>query len=111
MEMTGERIGFTFDPRDMLLCLQIGFSFVRAAMACAILGRISGLKPSSESIAPRYLKLAPVLRALMVVTMCLSVIIETIYILYHEFSLAKSLLRYRLLSDVTCDKEFRNICT
>ena len=36
MEMTRERISFTFDPRDMLLSLQISYSFVRAAVACAI---------------------------------------------------------------------------
>ena len=50
MEMTRERISFTFDPRDKLLSLQIemGFSFVRAAVAYAILERTSGLEPSSE---------------------------------------------------------------
>ena len=58
--MTRERISFTFDPRDMLLSLQMGFSFVRAAVACAILERISGLEPSSETTAPRYLKLVTV---------------------------------------------------
>ena len=57
MEMTRECISFTFDPRDMLLSLQMGFSFVRAAVACAILERTSGLEPSSETTAPRYLKL------------------------------------------------------
>ena len=39
----------------MLLSLHIGFSFVRIAVACAILERISGFEPSSETIAPRYL--------------------------------------------------------
>ena len=57
MEMTRERISFTFDPRDMLLSLQMDFSFVRAAVACAILERTSGLELSSETTAPRYLKL------------------------------------------------------
>ena len=57
MEMTREHISFTFDPRNMLLSLQIGFSFVRAAVACAILKRISSLKPSSETTALGYLKL------------------------------------------------------
>ena len=57
MEMTREHISFTFDPRDMLLSLQIGFNFVRAAVACAILKRTSGLEPSSETTAVRYLKL------------------------------------------------------
>ena len=61
MEMTRERISFTFDPRDMLLSLQMGFSFVTTAMACAILEKISGLEPSSETTAPRYLKILTVL--------------------------------------------------
>ena len=60
MEMTRMRISFTFDPRNMLLSLRIGFSFVRAAVACAILESISDLEPSSETIAPRYLKLVTV---------------------------------------------------
>ena len=60
MEITRERIGFTFDPRDMLLPFQMGFSFVRAAVACAILERTAGLEPSSETTAPRYLKLVAV---------------------------------------------------
>ena len=60
MEMTRECIGFTFDPRDMLLSLQMGFSFVRAAVACAILERTSGLEPSSETTTPSYLKLVTV---------------------------------------------------
>ena len=55
MEMTKIRISFTFDSREVLLSLQMGFNFVRAAVACAILARISGLKPSSETAAPRYL--------------------------------------------------------
>ena len=60
MEVTRERISFTFDPRDMLLSLQIGFSFVRAAVACTIVERTSGLELSSETTAPRYLKLVTV---------------------------------------------------
>ena len=57
MVMTRERISFTFDSIDMLLSFQMGFSFVRAAVACAILERTSGLEPSSETTAPRYWKL------------------------------------------------------
>ena len=60
IEMTRERISFMFDPRDMLLSLQMGFSFVRAAVACAILERTSGLEPSSETTVPSYLKLVTV---------------------------------------------------
>ena len=59
MEMTRERISFTFDQSEMLLLLQMGFSFVRTAVACAILERTSGLEPSSETT-PRYLKLVKV---------------------------------------------------
>ena len=58
--MTRERISFTLDPRDTLLSLQMGFSFVRAALACAVLEGISGLEPSSETTAPSYLKLVTV---------------------------------------------------
>ena len=41
MEMIKERIGVTFDPRSMLLSLQIGISFVSATLACVMLERIS----------------------------------------------------------------------
>ena len=58
--MTRERISFTSDPIDMLLSLQMGFSFVRAAVAYSIFERISGLEPSSQTTAPRYLKLVTV---------------------------------------------------
>ena len=37
MDMTREIISFTLDSIDILLFLLIGFSFVRAAVACAIL--------------------------------------------------------------------------
>ena len=49
MEITEKRISFTFVPRDMLLSLQTGISFVRVAVACGILERISGFEPSSET--------------------------------------------------------------
>ena len=51
MEMSRERISFNFDPKDMLLVLQMGFSFVRAAVACAILERTSGVGLSFETTA------------------------------------------------------------
>ena len=52
VDMTRECISFIFDPRDMLLSLHIGFSFVRAAVAYADLERISSLDSSSETISP-----------------------------------------------------------
>ena len=60
MEMIIERTSFTFDLRNMLLSLQMGFSLVRVAVACAVLEIISGLEPSSKTTAPRYLKLVTV---------------------------------------------------
>ena len=56
--MTTERITFTFDPRE--LSLHIGFSFVRAVVVCTILESTSGFQSSSETIAPRYLKLVTI---------------------------------------------------
>ena len=93
MEMTRERISFTFDPRDTLLSLQRGFSFVRAVVACAILEKISGLEPSSETTAPRYLKLVTVPSfcsftfvslwlplALFIISLVLSALISILYL-------------------------------
>ena len=57
--MTRERIRFTFDARDMLLSLHMGFRFVRAAAACEILERISGFEPLPETT-PRYMMLVTV---------------------------------------------------
>ena len=42
MEMTRERISFAFDPRDMLLSLQMGFSFVLRAVGVSIRSLSSG---------------------------------------------------------------------
>ena len=60
MEMTSGRTSFTSNPRDLLLSVQMGFSFVRATVACSILERIYGSEPSPEKTAPRYLKLVTV---------------------------------------------------
>ena len=55
-EMMRKSTSFTFYPIDMLLSLQIGFSFVRTAMACTILWRTSDFELSSARTTPRYLK-------------------------------------------------------
>ena len=83
----------------MLLSLQMGFSFVRAAVACAILQRTSALEPPSETTAPRYLKFVTVLNfcpftfislwmplALFVISLVFSALI---YILYLEQVLSR----------------------
>ena len=54
--MTRECTSFIFDPRGILLSLQIGFSFVRAAVACAILEKNRWF----GAIIPRYLALVTV---------------------------------------------------
>ena len=58
--MTSARISLILLFRVMLLFFQIGFSVDIAAEVRAILERISDFDPSSESVAPRYLKLARV---------------------------------------------------
>ena len=52
MDMTRERITFIFDSRD------IGFSFVRAAVASSILHRTFGFESLPEKMSPRFLKTA-----------------------------------------------------
>ena len=55
---TLENKGGGTDQLDQAVELpQIFFSFVRAAGACAVLGKTSEFEPSSEATAPRYLKL------------------------------------------------------
>ena len=95
MEMTRECISFTFDPRDILLSLQMGFSFVKAAVACAILERTPGVDPSSETTVPRYFKLVTVPRfcsftftslwmplALFVINLVVSALISILYLVH-----------------------------
>ena len=60
MDVTRERISHILELREILLSFQTGFSFVSAAVVCAILESISGLEPSSVISEPRYLKLVTV---------------------------------------------------
>ena len=45
MDLTRERISRILELREILLSIQIGFSLVNAAVACAILQSNSGLEP------------------------------------------------------------------
>ena len=63
----------------------MGFSFVRAVVACAILERISGLEPSSETIAPKYMKLVTVHPASALIPLSLS--LDAIGAVCHLFGL------------------------
>ena len=60
MDATGERTSHILELREILLSIQTGFSFVSAAVVCAILESILGLEPSSVITEPRYLKLVTV---------------------------------------------------
>ena len=60
MDATRERISCILELREILLSFQTGFNLVNAAVACAILGCISGLEPISVITEPRYLKLVTV---------------------------------------------------
>ena len=60
MDVTWEHISRILELREILLSLQTGFNLVNAAAVCAILESISGLKPSSVTAEPRYLKLVTV---------------------------------------------------
>ena len=57
MDMTRERISLIFELSAIFLSFQMVLSLASAAVAWAILTRISDLDPSSAMIAPRYLKL------------------------------------------------------
>ena len=58
MDMARELISLILELMAMFLSFQI--SLVTAAVIWAILERTSGLDPSSDTIAPRYLKLRTV---------------------------------------------------
>ena len=60
MDMARERISLTLELIPMFLSFQMTFSFVTAPVVWAILDSTSGLDPSSDTIAPRYLKLRTV---------------------------------------------------
>ena len=59
MDMARERNSLILEPEmmTMFLSFQMTFSLVTAAVVWAILDSTSGLDPSSDTIAPRYLKL------------------------------------------------------
>ena len=58
MDVTRQRISRILELREILLSIQTGFSFVNAAVVCAILESISGLEPLITE--PRYLELVTV---------------------------------------------------
>ena len=66
MDMARERISLILELMAMFLSFQMTFSLVTAVVVCAILDGTSGLEPSSDTIANRYLKLSDGLQFLAV---------------------------------------------
>ena len=60
INVTREYISCILELREILLSFQTAFSFVNAAVVCAILQSISSLEPSSVITEPRYLKIVTV---------------------------------------------------
>ena len=60
MDMARERISLILELMAMFLSFQMTFSLVTAAVVWAVLDSTSGWDPSSDTIAPRYLKLRTV---------------------------------------------------
>ena len=60
MDMARERISLILEMMAMFLSFQMNFSLVTAAVVWAIMDSTSGLDPSSDTIAPRHLKLRAV---------------------------------------------------
>ena len=60
MDVTRKLISHILELRGILLSVKTGVSLVNAAVVCAILENVSGLKPSSVITEPRYLKLVTV---------------------------------------------------
>ena len=57
MDMTRERISLILELMVMFLSFQMTFSLITAAVVWAIMASTSGLDPSSNTTAPRHLKL------------------------------------------------------
>ena len=55
-DIARECISWIFDLRESFLLCQMCFSLLNAAIVWATLARISGFEPSSDIMAPRYLK-------------------------------------------------------
>ena len=64
MDVTRERISRALELTEILLSFQSGFNLGNAAVGCAILESISGLKTSSFETEPRYVKACNCLKLL-----------------------------------------------
>ena len=84
MEMTREPISFTFDPTDMLLSLQMGFSFARAAVACAVREIISNFE---AIIWNNYSKVLEACYSTQLLPFCIYLSLDAIGAVCHQLGL------------------------
>ena len=76
IDIARERISLILELMAMFLFFQMTFILVTAAVVWAILESTSGLDPSSDTIAPRYLKLRMVFSFLL--SMVMSVLVPLV---------------------------------
>ena len=90
VDMARERISLILELMAMFLLFQMTSSLVTAAVIWAILESISGLDPSADTIAPRYLKLRTGPQFLVV---CGNVSADAIGVICHQMGLLCTVLR------------------
>ena len=84
MDATRECINHISELREILLSIQIGFSLVNAAVACAILHSNSGLEPSSVITVPREFEACDCLKRL---SIHFDLCADATGVVYHQLSL------------------------
>ena len=82
MGMARERISLILELMAMFLSFQMTFSLVTAPVVLTVLKSTSGLDPSSDTIAPRYLKLRTVSSFLL--SMVMSVLMPLVLFFLHK---------------------------
>ena len=80
MKMTREGTSFTFNARDMLLSVQIDFSFVRAAVAYGTFERTSGFELLSETTAK--LVMVPIFFAFTLISLWMPLVLFVISLVF-----------------------------
>ena len=82
--MTKERNSLIFELRSMFLSSQMILNFVSATMVWAILERISGMNPSSVTMAPKYFE---ALNGFQLLAIDPDVTADAIGVVGHQFGL------------------------
>ena len=98
MDMARERISLIFELMAMFLSFQMTFSLVTAAVVWAILDSTSGLDPSSDTIAHRYLKLRTVSSFLL--SMVMSVLMPLVLFVILARTKYPDLVTYKKLASL-----------